>query len=289
MIYSSVQAWRDAPRRKVMLFGMSGLGKTHVSNMLRGSGDWFHYSVDYRIGTRYMGEHIVDNAKREAMKVPFLRDLLMSDSIYIGSNITFNNLAPLSSYLGKPGSLDLGGLDFSEYMRRQDQHQIAESAALLDTKHFIVRARELYGYNNFVCDTGGSICEIVNPSDPQDPILKSLFENTLIVWIKGSDVHTSELVRRFDQAPKPMFYKPEFLVTLWSDYMTQNRVEEKNIDPDAFVRWAYSRALARRQPLYKAMSKWGISVAAADISQLQSNQDFIDLIADGIQARSASI
>jgi hypothetical protein len=37
--------------------------------------------VDYRIGTRYMGEHIVDNFKREAMKVPFLRDLLRSDSI----------------------------------------------------------------------------------------------------------------------------------------------------------------------------------------------------------------
>ena len=40
---------------------MSGLGKTHVSNMLRRTGGWFHYSIDYRIGTRYMGEYIVDN------------------------------------------------------------------------------------------------------------------------------------------------------------------------------------------------------------------------------------
>ena len=56
--------------------------------MLRSTGDWLHYSVDYRIGTRYMGEFIADNAKLEAMKVPFLRDFLMSDSIHIASNIT---------------------------------------------------------------------------------------------------------------------------------------------------------------------------------------------------------
>ena len=68
---------------------MSGLGKTHLSNMLRAEGGWFHYSIDYRIGTRYMGEHIADSFKREAMKVVYLRDLLLSDSIYIGSNITF--------------------------------------------------------------------------------------------------------------------------------------------------------------------------------------------------------
>jgi hypothetical protein len=50
-----------------------------------------------------MGEYIADNFKREAMKVPLLRELLMTDSVYIASNITFDNLAPLSTYLGKPG------------------------------------------------------------------------------------------------------------------------------------------------------------------------------------------
>ena len=108
MLYSSAQDWTDAPAKRVLLFGMSGLGKTHVSDLLRDTGDWFHYSVDYRIGTRYMGEHIADNAKAEAMKVPFLAQLLRTDSIYIASNITFENLAPLSSYLGKPGDSDKG-------------------------------------------------------------------------------------------------------------------------------------------------------------------------------------
>ena len=97
MIYDSGQAWRAAADKRVMLFGMSGLGKTHIASMLRRSGDWFHYSVDYRIGTRYMGELIADEFKRHAMKLPLLRELLLTDSVRIESNITFHNLAPLST------------------------------------------------------------------------------------------------------------------------------------------------------------------------------------------------
>ncbi len=103
MIYQRAADWRAAEGKRVLLFGMSGLGKTYLANMLRDQAQWFHYSIDYRIGTRYMGEYIADNFKREAMKVPLLRELLMTDSVYIASNITFDNLAPLSTYLGKPG------------------------------------------------------------------------------------------------------------------------------------------------------------------------------------------
>ena len=78
MLYTTAAEWEAAPQKRIMLFGMSGLGKTHISNILRAEGNWFHYSVDYRIGTRYMGEHIADNFKREAMKVPLLRELLIS-------------------------------------------------------------------------------------------------------------------------------------------------------------------------------------------------------------------
>ena len=43
MIYKSAQDWLDAAQKKVLLFGMSGLGKTHISNALRDNCDWFHY------------------------------------------------------------------------------------------------------------------------------------------------------------------------------------------------------------------------------------------------------
>ncbi len=192
MLYSSAEDWRAAPRKRVLFFGMSGLGKTYVSNMLREEGSWFHYSIDYRIGTRYMGEYIADNAKAEAMKVPFLRDLLLTDSIYIGSNLTFENLTPVSAYLGKPGDPAKGGLAMQEYRRRQDQFRQAEIYALLDTHYFIDRAERLYGYPHFICDTGGSICEWVDPEDPKDPVMSELDKHTLMVWIKGDDAHTQE-------------------------------------------------------------------------------------------------
>ncbi|MAC90262.1 MAG: ATPase, partial [Maricaulis sp.] len=115
MIYENADEWRAASHKRILLYGMSGLGKTHLSQILRDEGDWFHYSIDYRIGTRYMGEYIADNAKAEAMKVPFLRELLMTDSIYIGTNITFQNLKPVAAYLGKPGDPDKGGVEIEEY------------------------------------------------------------------------------------------------------------------------------------------------------------------------------
>jgi hypothetical protein len=285
-MYKSAAEWRSAEKKRILLFGMSGLGKTYVSNMLRASGNWFHYSIDYRIGTRYMGELIADSFKKKAMEVPYLRDLLLSDSIYIASNITFDNLAPLSTYLGKPGDPNKGGLNFAEYLRRQEQHRRAEIAALLDTPHFVERAEEIYGYGNFVCDSGGSICEVVDPNNPEDPVLKCLSETTLLCWIEGSDAHRSNLIERFDRAPKPMYYEPEFLNAKWSQYIDQTGKTEEEVDPDAFVRWTYAEALAHRHPRYEGISNWGIKVRAEDVAALRTVTDFEELVAHALEQRA---
>ena len=280
MLYATATDWLNAPRKQVMLFGMSGLGKTYLANLLREGGGWFHYSVDYRIGTRYMGEFIADNFKREAMKIPLLRELLLTDSVYISSNITFDNLAPLSTYLGKPGDPAKGGLPFDEYMIRQDQHRAAEIAALSDTPHFIARAEALYGYAHFICDTGGSICEVINPYDPDDALMCALAPHVLPIWIKGSEAHTAELIRRFDRAPKPMYYQPEFLHDAWAEYQRETGHAPDRIDPDAFVRWTYARALAHRAPRYAAMAAtWGLTVSAEEVAQIRGAADFDRLIA----------
>ena len=288
MIYEDARDWAEAPAKRLLLFGMSGLGKTHVSNLLRGGGGWFHYSVDYRIGTRYMGEHIADSFKAEAMRVPYLAQLLKSDSIYIASNITFDNLAPLSMYLGKPGDPALGGLPFDEYLRRQDLHRQAEIAAMLDTGHFVDRAKRLYDYDHFVCDSSGSLCEVVDPWDPADPVLTALAERLLLVWIEGSDAHTEALVRLFDRAPKPMYYQRAFLEDAWRTYVSAEGVAEHRVDPDAFVRWTYARALAHRQPRYEAMARWGVTVTADDVAGLRTPADFDALMAEALRMRERS-
>lgn len=287
MIYPDGQAFLTAPHKRVMLFGMSGLGKTRLSNLLRDAGDWFHYSVDYRIGTRYMGEYISDNFKREAMKVPLLRELLLSDSVYIASNITFDNLAPLSTYLGKPGDAARGGLPFAEYQRRQAQHAQAEVAAMLDTTRFIDRAHDLYGYHHFVCDTSGSICEVVDAENPADPVMAEVSAHLLPVWIKGSEAHRDELCRRFDRAPKPMYYRPDFLMQVWGEYLAQSGLTAEAADPDAFLRFGYARLLESRQPRYDAMARWGVTVTAEDVAEANSPAAFDQLIARALDRRAA--
>ncbi len=283
MLYSSAENWLKAPHKRVMLFGMSGLGKTYLSNILRASGNWFHYSVDYRIGTRYMGEHIVDNFKAEAMKNPFLADLLRSDSIFIGSNITFDNLSPLSTYLGKPGDPAKGGIAFEEYLIRQHQHRDAEIAAMADTVPFIQRAQQIYGYDSFVCDTSGSMVEVVNPEDENDPVMSALAPHVLPVWIKGNDSHTEELVKRFSQAPKPMYYQEGFLKNVWAEYLSLRSVTPDQVDPDDFIRWGYRQLLSHRLPRYRAIAdQWGVTVDATDVSKIRTVDDFNALIAQAL-------
>ena len=286
MRYASAQDWRAASQKRVLFFGMSGLGKTYVSNILRGTGDWFHYSVDYRIGTRYMGEYIADHAKIEAMKQPFLRQLLRDDTIDISPNITFENLGAVAAYLGMPGDEAKGGIAIKEYRRRQDQFRRAEINALMDTGHFIHRAQEIYDYPHFICDTGGSLCEWVEADDPNDEILKELSSQCLLVWIKGSDAHTQELVRRFDRAPKPMAYQPEFLARTWEEYLSKNKTQPDGVDPAHFLRWTYAQALAHRQPRYAAMAEhWGVTVTADQIYAVKDAQSFDDLIASALEAK----
>ncbi len=286
MLYETSRDWSLAPSKRATLFGMSGLGKTRISGLLRDDGGWFHYSVDFRIGTRYMGEHIVDNFKREAMRNPFLRELLRSDSIYIASNITFQNLAPLSTYLGKPGDPAKGGIPFDEYLRRQRQHRAAEIAATRDTLLFIEKARAIYDYQHFVSDTSGSLCEVVDPDDPADPVLGDLAAATLPVWIRGTEEHVEELAARFDRAPKPMYYPEPFLVALWDEFCATRGIAPEEVDPDAFIRHGFRALIAHRLPRYQAIAEqWGVTIEAAEAAAVRSPADFEALIGRAIDRR----
>lgn len=286
MLFKSAEDFRAAPRHAVTVFGMSGVGKTRLAALLRKS-HWFHYSVDYRIGTRHMGEYIVDNFKAEAMKVPFLRDLLRSDSIAIASNITFSNLEPLSTYLGSPGNPTKGGLPFAEYQRRQVQHGAGEKQALLEVPEFIRRAHDLYGYDDFIADTGGSLIEVVDPDDADDPVLKTLTGNTLLLYVRGTEKDAAELVRRFRESPKPMYYQPAFLAAKWKEYKKLNGIKDDNdVDPVDFGAWGFEALLHDRLPRYQKLAdNFGYTVDAADLAIARDGDEFLDLVAGAITQR----
>jgi hypothetical protein len=286
MQFKSPDEFHDAPRHAITVFGMAGVGKTRLAALLRRS-QWFHYSVDYRIGTRHMGEYIVDNFKAEAMKVPFLRELLRTDSIKISSNITFANLDPLSTYLGRPGNTAKGGLPLDEYRRRQEQHRVAEVASLLEVPRFISRAHDLYGYDNFIADTGGSLIEVVDCDNDNDPVAKTLSESTVLLYIRGTEKDADELIRRFASNPKPMYYQPPFLTRKWEEYKQLNGIRtDEQVDPGKFGAWGFEALLHDRLPRYQRLAdRFGYTIDAADLATVRDGEEFVDLVTSAIRAR----
>jgi hypothetical protein len=287
MLYNTGLEWKKSSNKRISLFGMSGVGKTFIANILRESKEWFHYSIDYRIGTRYLGEEIVDNFKKEAMKIPFLREHLLNDSIYLSSNITFNNLSPLSGFLGKPGKTSSGGIDFNEYVLRQRKHYNAEINATNDTALFSQKSIDIYGYKHFISDTSGSLCEVVNPEDSQDKILKALQKNTLPVWVKGSQNQTDQLLERFKKSPKPMFYNESFLKEKWAKYLMVHNQNPDEVEPDNFMSYGFNALILRRLPIYeKIATNWGVTLQATDITELTTPDDLIEIIADAVDKKN---
>jgi hypothetical protein len=272
-------AW---PRRAITLLGMSGVGKTTLAYKLPQS-TWFHYSGDYRIGTKYLEEPILDNIKRQAMQVDFLRDLLRSDSIYIASNITVHNLDPISTFLGKIGTRTQGGLSLEEFKRRQRLHGDAEIEAMKDVADFIVKAKEIYGYDHFLNDAGGSLCELDDPD-----MLKVLADHTLILYLRAGDDMEQELIQRAAANPKPLYYRDDFLDRELKVYLQETGESSPDrIDPDRFVRWIFPRLVQHRRPRYAALAdRLGYTVEARDIGSLRDEQDFLQLVVGAIRRRN---
>lgn len=277
----SVAEFRDWNHKCITLLGMSGVGKTRISNMLR-CGNWFHYSADYRIGTRYLDEAILDNIKQQAMQVPFLRDLLHSDSIYIHNNITVDHLKPVSTFMGKVGNPEQGGLSLTEFKRRQSLHKTAEIAAFNDVPEFIRKAQSIYGYQHFVNDAGGSLCEL-----DDDEVLRTLDEHTLLLYIKASEKDERELIRRAEAAPKPLYYREAFLDEQLAIYKQDRGLDYvAMIDPDDFVRWVFPRLFYARIPRYEAIAKkYGYVITTDELSQVHSESEFLGLIERAIARR----
>lgn len=277
----SPQEFLHCESRRITLLGMSGVGKTTLCHYLPRD-EWFHYSGDYRIGTKYLEEPILDNIKRQAMEVPFLRDLLRSDSIYICSNITVNNLYPVATFLGKIGDESLGGLRLEEFKRRQNLHRDAEVRAMLDVPEFIRKAEEIYGYKHFVNDAGGSLCELDCPR-----VIDTLAEHTIILYLKASPELEKTLIQRARENPKPLYYRESFLDENLEIFMREKGLDDPGrIPPDEFASWVFPRLVCSRLPRYERIAKeYGYVIDAEDIAFVKSEENLLDLVADAMKKR----
>jgi hypothetical protein len=278
----SPQEFLDWQSKRITLLAMSGAGKTTLANKLP-KAKWFHYSGDYRIGTKYLREPILDNIKRQAMSVPFLRELLLSDSIYISNKITVDNLAPVSTFLGKVGDPAKGGLSLHEFKRRQRLHHQAEIAAMNDVPEFIHKAEDIYGYHHFINDAGGSVCELDSPE-----VLESLAQNTLIIYIKIPPALEQTIIERAKSDPKPLYYREAFLDEKLAEFMRlKNYASTDVMPPDEFVSWVFPELFKSRLPRYQAIAdQYGYTINANDAATVKNEADFIRLITDALAIRS---
>ncbi len=274
----SPQQFLDWESKSITLLAMSGAGKTTLANKLP-KDKWYHYSGDYRIGTQYLDEAIMDNIKRQAMEVPFLRNLLLSDSIYIRNNISVDNLAPISTFMGKIGNPAMGGLSLEEFKRRQALHYEAEIQAMKDVPKFIHKAEDIYGYKHFINDAGGSVCELDDPS-----VMELLAEHTLIIYIKIPKELEQTIINRAKSDPKPLYYREQFLDEKLAEFMQQNNYANTDcIPPDEFVTWVFPELFNSRLPRYERIAQqYGYTIDADDVAQVRDENDFIGLVADAI-------
>ena len=275
----SIDEFRAWPNKNVTLLGMSGVGKTYLSSLLCGH-NWFHYSGDYRIGTRYLDEPILDLIKQQAMQVPFLHDLLRRDWIYIRNNIKVDDLGPVLSFVGKLGNPEKGGVPLDEFRRRQAMYREAEIAAMNDVPDFVHKAQQIYGYQHFVNDVGGSLCELDEPS-----VIDLLVKHTLILYIQVTDqAEEQKLIERAQSDPKPLYYRPAFLSEQLETYLQETGLSyAAEIDPDEFTRWVFPRLFHSRIPRYEAIAKpHGYTVTSEEVALVRDEADFLELLEKAI-------
>ncbi len=275
----SVEEFHNWENKKVTLLGMSGVGKTYLSTLLRDS-QWFHFSGDYRIGTRYLDEPIMDMIKQQAMQVPFLKELLRNDWISIKNNIKVHDLGPVLSYIGKLGDPEQGGVELEDFIQRQACYRKGEIAAMHDVPSFIEKAQKIYGYQHFVNDVGGSLCELDEPS-----VIDTLVKHTMILYIQVTDKEEeNKLIERAKSAPKPLYYRPDFLQEQLAIYLAENNLQyAAQMNPDEFTRWIFPRLFHSRIPRYEAIAgPHGYTVTSQEVAQVRDQNDFLELLETAI-------
>ena len=247
--------------KRFALLGMSGLGKTFISRTLVKQDDWLHYSVDYEIG----------------------KILFKNKHSNFLNGFEVGNLTNLSNFLGKPGSQSMGGISFSEYLTRQQLHRDAEIKATLNASSLVERSPEL---SHFVCDTSGSICELVNPQDENDKILSSLSKNFLIICLEAPDTMYQVLIDRFLAKPKPMYYEENFLHSLWKSFRDDTSTTCDEINPDDFMIYGFKALIKRRKAIFDTISKnWGISLNFEQLRDVKCAADLVGAIESAIRVK----
>ena len=274
----TAKEFRGEKNKRLTLLGMSGVGKTRLAKLIGENGGWYHFSGDYHIGATYLKDEIINNITKKMKQDPWLQNLLDNQSISVNSQVTFDNLEPISAFLGKVGNPEEGGLAIDEFIRRQNLFLEAEIKAMYDVPSFIKQSQQS-GYDNFINDAGGSLCELEDKK-----LYQLLAKNTLIVYIKTNKEAERALIERSKNQPKPVYYHPDFFASALQSYLEKNSLDYvAQINPDTFARWVFPRLVEDRLEKYQVLAdQYGCTIKSDDLYHCHSADDAINLIAGAL-------
>jgi len=274
----SAEEFKKQKNKCITLLGMSGVGKTRLAKLIGEEGDWFHFSGDYRIGATHLKDDIIANIANKMKTDSWLKKLLDNQSISVNSQVTFDNLEPISAFLGKVGNPEEGGLPIDEFIRRQNLFFEAEKKTMYEVPEFINRSQS-EGFSHFINDAGGSLCELEDPK-----LYKTLSEKSLIVYIQTNKENERILIERAKTRPKPMYYNSRFFENSINTYLAENSLDyAAQVSPDDFVSWVFPRLIEDRLKKYAAIAnKYGCTIQSDDLHNCNSSNDVINLISSAL-------
>lgn len=233
----------DLAPQAITLIGMSGIGKTWLSEKLKNWG-WAHYSCDLEIGQNYLAEHI--------------------------GPVSVDDLSALSNFIGKLGHPGKGGLSLDEFRIRQKLYYDAERQSLYDALDKIDVTN-----GSVVIDSSGSLCEI-----DDEALMEKLGAKTRFVYLKASEEQEHAVLQRAKDYPKPLFFPPKLFPQWLEEYQADQNMNDPNaIDPDEFAIWVFPKLFQSRLPKYQALAeRYGITINTSIIQNAETNDDFIKAI-----------
>jgi len=242
------------PKKAITFIGMSGVGKSYMSHQLEQWG-WVSYSSDYLIGTEYL-------------------DDVMRETLSFEETLGKDNMEFLSSFVGKLGNPDQGGLLLEEFQKRQKFYYDAECQSLIDMQGALDKTS-----GHFVCDSSGSLCEVEDES-----ILERVGQGSVVVYLKVKQEGHAEILDRAFKFPKPLYFPPAFLLERLERYKEKfdlSGVEE--IDPLEFLRWVFPHLFESRLPKYQRIAdQYGVTISSHIMGAIKSEDDFLQLVARGL-------
>lgn len=246
--------FKKIDHKVITLMGMSGVGKTYLSMLLSGE-NWFHYSCDLEIGTKYLSAD-------------------MAETLGEPNSVTVGDMSQLSRYVGRLGRESEGGLPFDEFKRRQQKYLAAECQSLRELRG-VVKSANAQGFDNVINDSTGSLCEI-----DDDVLLDSVDENSLIVYIKADAAQEQKVLKRAQEYPKPLFFSPERFDFWVAEFLAEKGLSSSDdMSKDEFSRWVFPRLFENRLPKYQAIAdKYGVTIPSAAFLDIKTAEEFLDII-----------